>query len=486
MNKTLDATSQVFEGPGGIALSSSLFEDERKAQDLAEHLDAELMDMTLTEVQMKKALLSKRYGLKPSEIIQCYKDLRANVSGATGDEDEEKLAELDPMALDPEPWPDDVDLYELIDEVSKILNAHILFKDDYQRTACALWIVATWFVDQFDYAPYLMISSPLKRCGKSTLMKLIERLSYRPAGGALMSASAVYRMLEKRQRTLVIDEADNFVKYDPEFKGVLLCGIERDGVATNVWKCDKDGAGQFDVRPYTCFAFKAIAGIKAEWILSTLTDRAIVIKLRRRTPKDRPTLGKKQMERFRFEEIRRKLFKASIQWADRVKEAEPVVGVTDREEEKWYPLLKVADAVADPTDQRAHRTMLGKYARQCAERLLFDEQEAVTASGEELLRCVLEIYKGHPYESQVHTKKLLERLNAEADWEWRNLNHGRGLQPRGLSEYLSAFDIKARQVKVDGENRNGYIWADILKACRTYGMDMTDIDERGKSLGKTA
>lgn len=464
--------SGMFKGVGGTAESVTdpgLFEQLKKA----DALDKDLSELTLSKAQVLKEALGKKYGLKPNEIIQCYKDLQARKTKAQEDDSEERLAEIDPMALDPEPWAEDVDLYELILETTKILKNHVVFKDGYQITACALWIVATWFVDQFDYAPYLMVSSPLKRCGKSTLMKVIERLSYRPAGGALMSASAVYRMLEKRQRTLIIDEADNFVKYDPEFKGVLLCGIERDGVATNVWKCDKDYSGQFDSRPYSCFAFKAIAGIKAEWILSTLTDRAIVITLRRRTDKDNCTLGKKQLERCRFEEIRRKLFKASIQWAERVKNAKPISNIRDREEEKWLPLLKVADAVADPNDSKAPASQLGSFARDCAEKLQFDESAAVSTSGEELLRCMLSLRQKNPYGSSIHQKDLLTKLNQEEDWEWRNLNHGKGLSAKGLTQMLASFDIKSSQCKIEGYNRNGYKWSEIYKACETYGLKVS-------------
>ena len=54
-----------------------------------------------------------------------------------------------------------------------------------QAAAVALWIMLSWLFERFKILPQLLLTSPIKRCGKTTLLELISYMVNR----ALMAAN---------------------------------------------------------------------------------------------------------------------------------------------------------------------------------------------------------------------------------------------------------------------------------------------------------
>ena len=71
-----------------------------------------------------------------------------------------------------EPWPTPVDGSALLKELQKHLKCYSVLPDHADVTL-ALWILHTWAFDGFDITPYLAITSPTRRCGKTVLMTLL-------------------------------------------------------------------------------------------------------------------------------------------------------------------------------------------------------------------------------------------------------------------------------------------------------------------------
>ncbi|MBX6385490.1 MAG: hypothetical protein IRZ07_21380, partial [Microbispora sp.] len=86
----------------------------------------------------------------------------------------------------------------------------------------ALWIAHTWVYDRFQHSPRLSITSPVKRCGKSTLLDVLRATCHRPLKADNISASGVFRTVEAlRPLTLLVDEADSFLGDNEELRGIL-------------------------------------------------------------------------------------------------------------------------------------------------------------------------------------------------------------------------------------------------------------------------
>src|ERR1700730_17997911 len=78
----------------------------------------------------------------------------------------------------------------------------------------ALWTIATHLFDCFDAFPYLAITSPTKRCGKTRLAEILELLSANglqtvSATPAVIFRSIQMRFSKKETLTLIIDEAES-------------------------------------------------------------------------------------------------------------------------------------------------------------------------------------------------------------------------------------------------------------------------------------
>jgi hypothetical protein len=104
----------------------------------------------------------------------------------------------------------------------------------------ALWIVHTHAFEASSITPRLFITSPEKRCGKTTLLRVIQALVPKPLLASNITAAAIFRTVEIARPTLLIDEGDTFLRENEELRGVLNSGHSKDGqVGTSVEKEDR-------------------------------------------------------------------------------------------------------------------------------------------------------------------------------------------------------------------------------------------------------
>ena len=67
----------------------------------------------------------------------------------------------------------------------------------------------------------------MKRCGKTTALHVLAALVHRPLPAANVTAAALFRSVEQFRPTLLIDEADSFLRDREELRGVLNSGHVR-------------------------------------------------------------------------------------------------------------------------------------------------------------------------------------------------------------------------------------------------------------------
>jgi hypothetical protein len=91
----------------------------------------------------------------------------------------------------------------------------------------ALWVLHTYAFELRDVTAYLGIESPEKRCGKTTLLGVLNELVNRPIAAANISSPAFFRVIEEARPTLLIDEADTFLAGNDELRGILNSGYTR-------------------------------------------------------------------------------------------------------------------------------------------------------------------------------------------------------------------------------------------------------------------
>jgi putative DNA primase/helicase len=203
------------------------------------------------------------------------------------------------------------------------------------------------------------------------LLELIGRLSRRPLFASNISPSATFRVIEAFAPTLIIDEADSFLRENEELRGVINSGHTR--TTAYVIRC----VGQdFEPKRFSTWAAKAIAGIGR--LSDTIMDRSIVLELRRKLPQEK-------IDRLRhadpglFETLARKLFRFGKDHCVEIGLARPHLpeALNDRARDNWEPLLAIADLAGGHWPAEARRAALELSAekpddRSMAEELLAD------------------------------------------------------------------------------------------------------------------
>jgi hypothetical protein len=94
----------------------------------------------------------------------------------------------------------------------------------------ALWSLGTFCFESFDIFPRLGITSPVRRCGKSTLLEMLEMLINRALSSGSITAAATFRVVEAYKPSLLIDEIDTFPKANPELRGIINLGHKKGAV----------------------------------------------------------------------------------------------------------------------------------------------------------------------------------------------------------------------------------------------------------------
>jgi len=112
-------------------------------------------------------------------------------------------------------------------------------------------------------------------------MIVVHELVRRPLLATNIAPAPLFRCVEEFRPTLLLDEADAWLKENEELRGILNGGHSRK--TAKVIRCVGD---EHDVRAFSTFCAKAVAGIGR--LADTLEDRSIIIPMKRKRPKTAP------------------------------------------------------------------------------------------------------------------------------------------------------------------------------------------------------
>jgi hypothetical protein len=123
---------------------------------------------------------------------------------------------------------------ELLDDLSLTIRRHVVMPEAV-AVAIASWVLHRYVYGQFQHTPRLAITSPAKRCGKSTLLDVLRATCRRPLKADSISAAGTFKTLEALSPvTLPIDGADALLPQNEELRGIPNSGFERSGEVIRV------------------------------------------------------------------------------------------------------------------------------------------------------------------------------------------------------------------------------------------------------------
>jgi putative DNA primase/helicase len=362
-----------------------------------------------------------------------------------------------PVNLDsPEPWHEPVDGATLLNALQDTFKRFVMLPPGGYETA-ALWVMHTYCLDAAYTSPIMGITSPQKRCGKTTLVNIFAALAKRTIPTGNISPASLYRSIECWQPTLLIDEADTFLKNNDELRGVINSGHTR----ASAFIIRSEGEDH-EPRCFSTWAAKAIALIGS--LPPTLHDRAIVICMERK-PVD------EKLERFRpdkmsFSDLRRMAARWAMDNMDRLAEMDPTMSenLNDRAADNWRPLVAIADCSGNEWPM---------LARQAIQNLATHDDEDEDAKVQ-LLSDINTIFNENRSvqiekdDRRICTRDLIDALVEMEHRPWSEWKNGYPITPYQIARLLKPFRIKPRKIKFSNTALQGYSLNDFQNIFSLY------------------
>jgi Protein of unknown function (DUF3631) len=330
----------------------------------------------------------------------------------------------------------------VLDDVAAFVRRFVVVSKR-QADAVALWVAHTHAAEAFDCTPYLAITSPEKRSGKTRKLEVLELIVREPLLTANISDAALFRAVDQKKPTLLFDEIDAIFKSKEreDLRGLLNAGYRRGAKVRRM-----GGPRNTELKTFDVYCPKAFAGI-GNCLPDTILDRSITIALQRKTRDE-------VVERFRRREVvpaadalRDRLADWVEPQIDYLRELRPELPdeLDDRAQDIWEPLLAMGGLPGGDWPQRAWEAALalgGNAAR---------EDDSLSAL---LIKDICTVFSNGTG-TRLRTADLIEYLSEIEESPWGDW-YGKKISPQALSKILKPYRIKTMSVKVEGETVRGY------------------------------
>ena len=359
----------------------------------------------------------------------------------------------------------------LLDTIERFVRRFVMFTNEHQSAAVALWLLHVYAIDAASTTPYLRVRSAAPESGKSRLIEALWVLlgDERSILATSLTSATMYRSRAELPIAFLIDEAENTLVKRRDDAGRELLAIVNAGYRRGVTVPRMEPAGRgFVLRRFPTFGPCVIAGLGR--LADTAESRCIPIVL------DRAPRGSVEDFMLQLVEPAAAGLRAELtDWAspeviEALREVRPdlreLSDLRDRVREVWWPLIVLADWAGGSWPARA---------RAAADALHGAHAEAETSFVILLLEHIRSAFNERDTD-RMPTAELLSVLvaNEEGPWgRWWGAEVGRGDQPRAAATDLAAklrpFGVRPVVVRMpDGRTPRGYRRDDFERVWSTY------------------
>ena len=337
----------------------------------------------------------------------------------------------------------------LVDDVVDLIKKHCVLTPN-EVDAIALWIIASYLINSFRVFPKLTLLSPEKRCGKSTTMEVIQSVAKDGVQLSSISSAAIYRVTQQGQPTLLIDEADTFVKDgSPGLIGIINSSHSKKG--STVIRCVGDN---HEAKTFNTWMPMVLASIGA--LSDTVMDRSIVINLRRKKLKEQVVRVPVDLE-----DQQAAVRDALAAWRSSNEAAIKNSNVTvpnlgnDRAQDNWFPLYSIAEAIGNGWLERC----------EAAYRALTTQSEPELPT---LLLASISSYFSSTGNTRISSSDLVAELCKDATSPWQEYYNGRRITQNQVARILRNYGISTRSMRFGESVIRGYDRTDFIDAFERY------------------
>jgi hypothetical protein len=247
---------------------------------------------------------------------------------------------------------------KLFTEIKAHIMRYVVFSQPEHADVITLWVMHTWVIESFDFTPYIYLHSPVMRCGKTQVHRIVEPLVKNSLRTCNISESALFREIADSHPTLLWDEVDSIFgsrkasEVNENKRALLNAGFER---GIRAIRMERSGGG-FEQISYDPFCAKILAGIGR--LPDTIVDRSIPILIHRKL-KTQPCQKYRRQDRANAKPLHDALetWSEDAELLKTLRESQPQMpaSLTDREEDIWEPLLAIADAAGGDVPELARQ-----------------------------------------------------------------------------------------------------------------------------------
>ncbi len=351
----------------------------------------------------------------------------------------------------PAPWPNPVNAEKLLDRIEERFRRYVVV-DEHAYPILTVWVALTYVFECFDVCPLLFLRSPVKRCGKTTLLDVLDCLVSKPLGTSNITAAGAFRAIDTEKPTLLIDEFDSAGSRNSELRNIINAGHRRSQARVIRAKSSHD-----------VYCPKALAAIGD--IPSTIVDRAFVIQMKRKGRNDSIKALNFSLLLAKTESVRQRLVRWSQDNGDALASAThevPEEVKSDRARDNARPLLAIAATVGGRWPEHVSEAVVALSS--------MADQEVEADVAEVLLKDLARIFRLTEAE-RIETKVILRKLAAREASPWPTFSQGQPITREQLARLLRPFGVKPSKWAGKGHPRKfhrGYTLTDLRDAFVRY------------------
>ena len=434
----MDASNEWADPPNTLDVANADAQAEVKR----------LAALTAAEYETERKTVARRLGWRTYALDAEVNKIRSR--DTVDDADKHTTTAIETLEV----WPHPVAGASLADEIRDRLKAHVVFGASGDADCAALWIIGSYLMDTWRLWPRLLVTSPTKACGKSTLLEAIDAMAHRGLIVSNASPAAIFRAIEAWRPTLLLDEADTWMKQNEELAGVLNSGHTRR--TARVIRVAEVNGEHLPVA-FSTWCPMVIAGIGSQ--RDTLMSRSVIISLRRKLPSETVTRLPYDLHG-RLLRVRRQIARWAADNAVTLgaMEIEPPPCGNDRKQDNFTPLWRIAAALGGPWPDR----LATAYAAQANA-----EDEDAEPAAIMMLRDIAEIFASRRAD-RIPTMEIVSDLIVMEERPWVDWRHGKPISAQTVSKLMKPFGVTVRILKLHGPTRRVYLRSDVEAAAARY------------------
>jgi hypothetical protein len=410
------------------------------------------------EYEHERKRAAEKLGISRVSVLDDAVRAARTENGATGRQGRK------PSITEAEPWPEPVNLADTLDKAVAAYSRYLILPRG-GAEKMALWSMGTHCFQEFQIFPRLAVTSPVKECAKSLLLRVLKSTSARPVIMTNANIAPLFRMISAHRPSIFLDEADNYLSDKPDLLALLNDGYAAGG---RIWRCEGENN---EVKEFDVFAPVAIAMINRP--PTTLLSRSIEIRMQRKGPGETTANFRGDRADPVLAEIQRKFARIAVDHAGALRLTDPNMGsLFNRDADNWRSMFAVAELAGEDWPRRV---------RELAQDAVTSRAEQSTK--EQLLADMLSAFQAKSTD-RLSSEDAIEYLTGLDDRPWPEWKIGKPLSKSGLARLLGTFGILSGTVRLaDGRTLKGYKREDFEKVFELYLPPQTDTPSQANNGG---